>query len=152
MTSGRFEAIPPGALALLLVVAAAMPASWGERVLQRQRPLSVRWGEVEVAESSLVKVVQTEEEITYPNALALVFKARLRQEEMQGLLEGTSRARSQTTVAGTLYLAARMGGRSDWDGFTARLQEAAGRLTPAGYEDFLVSVASNLMAAAEPVA
>jgi len=160
MTSRRSVAIPQAALhplALwflgLLLCAAFSPApvQAADRILQRQRPLSVRWGEIEVSETALVKIVRNEEETTYPNALALVFKARLRQEDLAGLLEGTSRARTQSTVSGTLYVAARMGGGAgDWGGLAGRLQETAGRLTPAGYEGFLGSGASVLAAAAEP--
>jgi hypothetical protein len=147
----RALAVALAPVALFAAAAAAPDARAADRILQRLRPLSVRWGEVEVSETALVKVAMNDGETTYPNALALVFKARLRQEDVQGLLEGTSRARAQTTVAGTLHVAARMsGGRGDWDGFARRLQEAAGRLTPAGYEAFVGNVTGSLTAAADP--
>lgn len=158
------------ALLILPTALVVAPSSAAERLLQRQRPLVVRWGEVEVAETTLVKVAPLRHEadplntsaaaetarpdtshdgeIVYPNAIGLVFKGRLREEEMQGLLDGTVRARSQATVAGTLYVAGRLeGGRHSWDQFSGRLQEAAGRLTPASYEGFL-SNASNVLSAA----
>lgn len=129
---------------------AALPTFGAERLLERQRPLSVRWGEVEVSETALVKISKEGTQTTYPNAVGLVFKTRLREEELQGLLDGTLKARSQAVIVGTLYVAARLvGGREAWDRFVLRLQEAAGRLTPSAYEEFLTST-SALNEAAGP--
>src|SRR5262245_54407175 len=140
MRSSRFARISTAALVLLLVVGFSFSTSAGERLLQRQRPLSLRWGEVNVSETELVKITKEGTETTYPNAVALVFRTRLREEEIAGLLDGTLKARSQSATVGTLYVAGRMAeGRAAWDRFVVRLQEAAGRLTPAAYDEFLVN-------------
>src|SRR5262245_10155739 len=137
-------------LAALAALAGVSPVCGAQRLLERHRPLSVRWGEVDVAETTLVRIVRDGSETVYPNAVGLVFKMRLREEEMAGLLDGTMRARSQSATAGSLYVAARMGGgREAWEGFVRRLQETAGRLTPAAYEGFLGNVADALTGALE---
>src|SRR5439155_20267412 len=119
----RYRLLVRVSFPLVVLAASTVPLMAGEPILIRQHPVSVRWGEVEVVETSKVKVKVGDGEQEFPSAVGLVFKAGERTADLDALLGGKPQAESKVSSAGSVYLAGRMeGGRTAWDRLVKHLR------------------------------
>jgi hypothetical protein len=107
---------------VLMASGCPIPAVAGDRlpdlVLERRHPTRVSWAEVEVAEASGIKVWKGERQREFARAMSLIFVGRTRKEEIEDLLSGSGKARSDIAPIASLLVAGNFAsGDKAWNGF-----------------------------------